>query len=1401
MGTIPLKRFGGKGNVDHWLKQLEVACEVNGIEESKWARVAVTHLEGDAMDWYCNSGVSKEDFTKFATQLRERFNPHDSEGRAWKEIDKLEQGRNESVSSYRTRLQGLASRVKMSEEEMQRCFIRGLRVELRRWVKFMVPHSYTKAVEWALRAELSEEPADELRLERESKKDPVDDLTRKMTHPKIYKVDKVDEKDKESTNITCYNCGGREHRKSQCPSKPNNSNLKKEVHRMEEQMSEQTGKDDHLEVLNMKRLLGKETNNEPKRLKTSFTAEDAAECKRQRRKRKALSEIPLMKDIDKYSVVHDLTRTKADITHAQLLYHSPDLREELKKALVRERTQKNKEKSPEPSRRKPEVIIPVRSVDKTLERSPRVIARIDGFPIEVILDGGSTANVISAETVEECGLPVDLNTQMTLVMADGRHVKTSKTATAQLQIGELSFNIQGYVLDGLDYDILLGRTWLKAHNTVTNWSTGEFRIQHDGEEFVLPLCTEEDIYQLKEYKRTMVEEDISESETEETYRVDVRKEIDMEIISEKKELIAKKVQDSELTDKEAEKLLEVLEQKKHLLAVSEKELTVSEVTPHTIDTGEAKPIMSRPYQIPRAHQDFLRNKIASLLELDLIKESSGPWSFPVVLVKKKDGSLRMCVDYRKLNAVTTRDAWPMPIIDDLLQELGGARFFTTLDLYAGYWQIKVAPEDQEKTTFTTNMGNFKFSVMPFGLVNAPATFQRAMSKVLAAYLHKFVIVYLDDVTIYSQDEKIHLEHINLVLNTLETVQLKINLAKCHFAKRRVEFLGHVISEGGVQTDAKKIEVITKYPTPTTITEVRGFLGMTSYYRKFIKNFAEIAEPLHCLLRKEKIYVWNAEAEIAFCRLKTALSQSPVLDYPRWNKEFLVYCDASNVAIGVAVHQKDEREVERPIAFGSRRLTKAEQNYSTTEKEFLAIIFGLKKFRYMLLGQEVIIRSDHRPLRELIQAKEPTGRLARWILLLQEYAPKIEYVKGKENVVADALSRVEVFSIQEQGILGQVYAYLNEGKLPMTRKERIRVFRLARKLKLEKGKLYKQTKTGWVPVIIGDDPLKRKILERMHDQAGHVRARGLFEALKDLVYWPGMYQDATKYVEQCVNCQKHEKAVKKQTGFVIPVSHLFERFGIDFVGPLPRSSKKNEYLLVAVEYLTRWPIAKATRKADAEAVVKFLIELVEMYGIPKEILTDNGTHFKNKKVKDLCEALGIAHKFTTAYHPQSNGLTERMNQSLIGKIKRMIQGQPKEWDRHLATALFAIRTQVNRTTGYTPFELMYGIKAKVTNLVPRIEQVSDTLEEMREKARERISKNNLREFEKYEVDDLVLLQGGTLAKLEPPCIGPYRILKAYQNNTYEIEGITGRVNGDRLRLFQERAKSREEECGADSSPLI
>ena len=467
---------------------------------------------------------------------------------------------------------------------------------------------------------------------------------------------------------------------------------------------------------------------------------------------------------------------------------------------------------------------------------------------------------------------------------------------------------------------------------------------------------------------------------------------------------SKKANLSHVPETQRQKLQEMLDRNTDLFAKNDCDLGQTDLVKARIDTGNHPPIKQSPYRLPFCQRKLVQEHVDKMLEAGVIEPSRSPWSSPIVIVDKKDGTKRFCVDLRALNKVVVKNSYPLPRIDDILASLDGSQYFTCLDLRSGYWQILMDEESKEKTAFTCFLGLYHFLKLPFGFCNSGALFSELMNKVLVGIQHQFAIAYLDDIIIFSKTFEEHVSHIEAVFSRLRDAGLKLKMSKCEFLKREVSYLGHLISANGTRPDPEKVAAIQKLTPPTTVKGVRSFLGVSGFYRKFVQNYAKIAKPLTELTKKNRRFEWTEECQDAFDTLRAALMEAPILAYPDISKPYKLYTDASNYAIGAALVQETEMG-ERVIQYLSHQLNETQRRWPIIEKEAYAIMYSIQKFRHYLLGSKFTVMTDHKPLKHLFTSEMRNSRIQRWAIILDEYGCDVQHIKGSDNLLADGLSRL------------------------------------------------------------------------------------------------------------------------------------------------------------------------------------------------------------------------------------------------------------------------------------------------------------------------------------------------------------------------------------------------------------
>lgn len=768
------------------------------------------------------------------------------------------------------------------------------------------------------------------------------------------------------------------------------------------------------------------------------------------------------------------------------------------------------------------------------------------------------------------------------------------------------------------------------------------------------------------------------------------------------------------------------------------ELGRTDLTYHGIDVGDQAPIKQPLRRVPFHKRREIQNQVNEMLEQGVISPSDSPWNNPVLLVMKKDGTARFCLDLRRLNDCTKKDAYALPRIDDGFDALSGACWFSTMDLAAGYWQVEIDPRDRPKTAFSAGSGHYHFNVMSFGLCNAPATFERLMERVLSGMQWEICLVYLDDIIVMANSFEQQLERLEKVFGRLREAGLKLKAKKCNFFQTEVLYLGHLVTSAGLATDPDKVEKVKSWPVPRTVKEVRSFLGLAGYYRRFIQNFSVIASPLHKMTQKDVRFKWTSACQEAFESLKRFLISAPVLAYPDFSLEFILDTDASGEGSGAVLSQLVDGR-ERVIAYASRKFSKSERRYSVTRQELLAVVTAVKHFRHYLFGRKFRVRTDHGSLRWLMNFKDAEGQMARWLATLGMFDFSIEHRPGARHQNADALSRrpqeVEMDNSCQEGVEARCGGIFFGGKFSSEEVKRaqrkdprlaplmsglevkrrptwkeIARFGVSTKslwmqweqLELSAGILYRSfVRVGFGKILQMVVPfeMKRSVLQLAHDHltAGHLGQARTLEKIRQSYFWVNYRQDVVDWVRSCVKCQRRKGTPQKRRAALqtSAVGFPLERVAMDIMGPLPVSERGHRYVLVVMDYFTKWAEAFPLPNQEAQTIAEvFVTHFVCRYGMPSQIHTDRGKNFDSRLLQSICKLLDIEKTLTSAYRPQSDGLVERMNRTLEDIVSKYVQYDQKDWDKYLPFALMAYRASPQETSGLSPNLLMFGREVSI-----------------------------------------------------------------------------------------------------------
>lgn len=901
----------------------------------------------------------------------------------------------------------------------------------------------------------------------------------------------------------------------------------------------------------------------------------------------------------------------------------------------------------------------------------------------------------------------------------------------------------------------------------------------------------------------------------------------------------------EVSEEEKEALLVLLNEFRDCIAVDTSELGCAKSTKMRIELQVDKPFSYRSYRMARAEQEEVKNIVKDLLQNRLIRVSDSNYSSPVVLVRKKNGEPRMCVDYRKLNSLTIKDCHPLPRIDDQIDKLGGGVYFTSLDLKSGYYQIPMDEESKRYTSFVTPFGQYEYERMPFGLANAPRTFQRYMNRILSPVMD-FAAVYLDDVMLHAKTVTNSLADLETVLLIFRNEGITLNIEKCSFLKTTISFLGFEISSGTVKPGQDKIKAVEKFPTPKTVHHIRQFLGLTGYFRHFVKDYAFVAKPLCNLLRKDVKWEWTVTENGAFMQLKASLINRPVLVLFDPDRSTEVHTDASAIGLAGILLQRQENGKLQPVGYYSRQTRGAESHYHSYELETLAVVESLKKFRSYLLGIAFTVVTDCNSLRATSEKKQLLPRIARWWLQLQEFTFEVRYRPGVRMKHVDALSRNppagnndEVLRITEADwvLAGQLTDdKINEirqvlSKPPVTNYEKD----IYKNYALREGRIYRITARGiqWV-VPRG---MRNQVVRAAHDDMGHFSLEKTLLRLCEHYWFPKMRQYVQKYISCCIRCLYNKRKAGKKEGFLNPIPKEPEPMKLvhmDHLGPFPKSKHGNLHIIALVDSFTKFLFLRAVKSTKTKYVLEFCRDIFAVYGAPSRIITDQGSAFTAKAFSNFCEQNVIRHVKTAVATPRANGQVERLNRSILSALLTSTL-EEELWDENIRQVQFSINNIVNKSIDKTPSELLFGFKPRGGSdllLADEVATTSGVIEDLvkeRDIAAEKIKvaqqqqkhhyDKKRKKSQRYKEGDLVLVEKqetapNTSRKLLAPFIGPFVVKRVLGNDRYTVRDIQGTrrtcttgnyertVAADRMKMWiKPEDLSDEMDSGSDEDGVV
>ena len=980
-------------------------------------------------------------------------------------------------------------------------------------------------------------------------------------------------------------------------------------------------------------------------------------------------------------------------------------------------------------------------------------AQLEGKEVRVMIDSGANRSYASTEVAESMKQWIRTKKDpYPLRMADGKPVD-HEGGWIRNELKKVHFSLGGHKerlsLDivKLKYDVVLGMEWLQRHNPVVDWK---------GRLLKFPSCN----HGTKTGERSPPNVPIARA-------IWVRPQGRM--LAGVEQELPSEYQDFEKLFKEREGKAALPEHKPW-----DHEIPIEE--------GQTPSHYDGLIPLSKKEQDFLKEYLDKHLKKGFIRPLTSLIAHGVLFALKKDGTLRPCIDYRKLNDLTRKNRYPLPRIDELQDRLLGAKWFTAIDIRDAYYRIRMKEGEEWKTAFRTRWGLYEYQVMPFGLTNAPASFQALINDTLREYLDDFVLAYLDDILIYSLTYEEHVQHVRKVLTKLREKDLPVKLSKCEFHKHSISFLGYIVSEQGLSPDPKKIKAIEEWPEPTCVRDVQALLGLLNYYRKFIEGFSSVAAPLTNLTKKDTPFAFGIECQEAFKELKRRLTTSPILVIFDPEGETILETDASDYAIGACILQRGPDGKLRPVAYYSRKMTGPELNYDIHDKELLAIVEALKEWRVYLEGSKYPIQifTDHKNLLYWTTTKQLNRRQTRWAELLASYNFKINHVRGTENGRADALSRRPDHAEGREPASAAIL--IQKGSALVYGKPEIHTLSL-------------------MDIELTDDQ-KRQIIQERHDDktAGHPGRSKTLELITRDFTWTGIRKDVETYVQNCDTCAKakysRHKAYGKLQSPAMPKG-AWSSIALDFIVKLPKSKepltgKEYDSIMVIVDRLTKYvhlvPYSESSTAEDL--AYTFTKVIFAQHGMPDEIISDRDKLFTSQFWQSLTDQLGIKHKLSTAYHPQTDGQTERTNQTVEQYLRCYLNYQQNNWVGLLPMAQFAFNNSA-AVTGISPFYANYGrnpniardprgLKPIAERAMVKVENLKKLHETMQEDL-EFIARRAAIQANKKRSDGPDLKKGGMVYllrkniktkrpsdKLDHTKLGPYKILKRLGPVTFELQ---------------------------------
>jgi hypothetical protein len=1016
----------------------------------------------------------------------------------------------------------------------------------------------------------------------------------------------------------------------------------------------------------------------------------------------------------------------------------------------------------------------------------RAKGSVDDLPMEMVLDTGASISIMSKEIAERHNFEL-FNSNIKIKSISGETIKPiGRTKEVNVKIDTNETKISFIVLESQEYDVILGIDWFNKteagiYPKAKKLHFPKNEIHDEEEETTVSVLTIGDIADSQDVENTD-EWNFDKAETSSTIKHGIS-----------------------FKEKEASQFLRLSRKIQASSAETIEDLGLSNVGEFEIELTTTGTIYQNPYRRSLKENEYINDEIKTMINAGIIELSKSSFSSPLVTVKKKDGSLRLCVDFRKLNAVTVSRKWPIKRVQDIFDKMSGSTIFTLIDCKSGYWQFAIKENCRQYTAFSTNNGHYQFKRVPFGLKNAPAFFCEMMFRILGHL--PFVENFVDDIIIFSTTIEKHFQHVEHVLNLLNEAYLKINVAKCVWFTDSIRILGHQVSKNGISPDDSKIEVIKKRQEPTNVKQLQCFLGLANYYRRFVQDFSTLAKPLYELLKQNKKWEWTSECKKAFELLKVKLTEYPILKLPEPNNKFVLYTDASKVAIGAILAQVDNAtNTEYVCAYNSRLIQGAEKNYSIQELECLAVVWAVKAYREYLHGVKFDVITDHNSLIWLFKLNDPHARIMRWILFLQIFDYEIKYRKGKNHANVDAISRPVLFARESRTLIDPyvdeaLMYYLKHRKhLPGRASKQVKkIEEIANSYKIDKNE--RVTYKNWIVPKLEE---RKSLIEEAH-RTGHFQSKTTCERLQRTHYWPGMYKDVIKCVKKCEKCQRHHVGkIFNHEAQSIQVNNIMDLIQVDCILGMPCSVEGYIGILLIIETLSKYLKLFPIRSKTAAEIAARLFEYIAIFGTPKGILSDRGTEFR-EVVNEMLTMMGIDHMVTASYNPRCNGLAERTNKTIIESLSKYCETNPTDWPLWLPFVTMCYNTKKHSSTNYTPEYLMFGRErnrfidyekqqdnSDIDNRVLEIKDLYETIHKdaidnirMRQEQQENSQDNRHNVIEKpLDIGTKVLVKNeGILKKMNAKYSNKCTVVGVDEHNNYELKNELGEVLKEKIPLHK------------------